>query len=88
MLDEQVPFADSKELSTVRNHINLAMRWLYEQRDHRGLNFIKQGDWCDPMNMVGYKGRGVSSWLSLATAYASKLWAEILEYENKEDLAK
>ena len=29
------------------------------------------------MNMVGYKGKGVSGWLSVATAYALNLWADI-----------
>lgn len=31
------------------------------------------------MNMVGYKGRGVSGWLTLATAYAHNIWADIVE---------
>jgi cellobionic acid phosphorylase len=31
------------------------------------------------MNMVGYKGRGVSGWLTVATAYALNLWAGICE---------
>ncbi len=79
ILSEQVAFADSAEKKSLLEHINLAMVWLFEQRDHRGLNYIKQGDWNDPMNMVGYKGSGVSGWLTLATAYASNLWADILD---------
>jgi len=55
------------------------MAWLLENRDHRGLNYINQGDWCDPMNMVGYKGKGVSGWLSLATSYALQVWLQICE---------
>ena len=78
LLEEQIPFGDSDDLLSVREHISLAMSWLFEQRDHRGLNFIEQGDWCDPMNMVGYKGKGVSGWLTLATAYASNIWADTL----------
>jgi len=31
------------------------------------------------MNMVGPKGKGVSGWLSLGTAYAVQVWAEICE---------
>ncbi len=79
ILNEKVAFADSSEKKSLREHISLAMTWLFEQRDHRGLNYIKQGDWNDPMNMVGYKGKGVSGWLTLATAYASNLWADILD---------
>src|SRR5690625_5875023 len=58
------------------------MDWLLQARDYRGLSFIDQGDWCDPMNMVGYKGKGVSGWLSVATAYALTLWAEICERQQ------
>jgi cellobionic acid phosphorylase len=62
---------------SVGERISDAMQWLLRARDARGLSYIAQGDWCDPMNMVGYKGKGVSGWLSVATAYALHLWAEI-----------
>lgn len=88
ILDEHISYADSDEQATVTTHIDQAMRWLFEQRDHRGLNFIEQGDWCDPMNMVGYKGKGVSGWLTLATAYASNLWADISEKPDRTAQAK
>lgn len=76
-LQTPIGFADSEESATAFEHVSRALRWLYQQRDHRGLNFIAEGDWCDPMNMVGYKGKGVSAWLTLATSYACKVWAEI-----------
>ncbi len=72
---------------SVFERITEAMRWLLKARDARGLSYIAQGDWCDPMNMVGYKGKGVSGWLSVATAYALKLWAEICSDQNEEGLA-
>ncbi|WP_228768421.1 GH36-type glycosyl hydrolase domain-containing protein [Shewanella sp. TC10] len=85
-LEQMVPFAPAKtaatenaQSATVYEHINLALDFLWSQRDDRGLNYINQGDWCDPMNMVGYKGIGVSSWLSLASAYSMKLWAQVNE---------
>ncbi len=65
------------EDADVATRLDRAMRWLLAQRDERGLSWIAQGDWCDPMNMVGWKGRGVSGWLSLASAYALRLWAGI-----------
>ena len=84
-LDETADFAlldeivtDEKGLSqSVRQRIGRAMDWLLSERDARGLSFIAQGDWCDPMNMVGYKGRGVSGWLTVAAAYALNLWADV-----------
>ncbi len=93
ILDEKVPFADGAEVASVFEHINRAMDWLMGARDERGLNFIDQGDWCDPMNMVGYKGKGVSGWLTMASAYAFIIWADIcgkseqLETSNRFRLA-
>ncbi len=73
---------------TVFERISNAMEWLLKARDSRGLSFIAQGDWCDPMNMVGYKGRGVSGWLSVATAYALNLWADVCRGEGEGHLAE
>ncbi|WP_158966890.1 GH36-type glycosyl hydrolase domain-containing protein [Paraglaciecola sp. L3A3] len=77
LLDQQVAFADTEQTSCVSEHIKRAMFWLDKSRDHRGLSYINQGDWCDPMNMVGFKGKGVSAWLSLASAYAMSVWVDI-----------
>lgn len=77
LLDEIVlGTADKKQLS-VFERINAAMDFLLVNRDARGLSYIAQGDWCDPMNMVGPKGKGVSGWLSIATIYALRVWADI-----------
>lgn len=77
LLDEEVSFQSSGEIASVSRHIDLAMDWLINDRDERGLNYIRQGDWCDPMNMVGYRGKGVSGWLTMASAYALRCWATI-----------
>ncbi|HTL56297.1 MAG TPA: hypothetical protein VL361_11505 [Candidatus Limnocylindrales bacterium] len=87
ILGEQVTDRES-QTRTMFERITLAMRWLLRARDHRGLSYIAQGDWCDPMNMVGYKGKGVSGWLSVATAYALNLWAKICEDQNAGSLAE
>ncbi|CBA14629.1 GH36-type glycosyl hydrolase domain-containing protein [Xanthomonas albilineans] len=76
LLRADVTTADGVSRS-VAERIDAAMRWLLGARDARGLSYIAQGDWCDPMNMVGYRGRGVSGWLSVATAHALQLWARI-----------
>src|SRR5690606_27920147 len=82
LLHEPVIDNNSQTLS-VFQRIGKAMDWLLQARDERGLSYIAQGDWCDPMNMVGYKGKGVSGWLSVATAYALKLWADLCEREGE-----
>ncbi|GGY97971.1 cellobionic acid phosphorylase [Pseudoduganella plicata] len=76
LLRESVTAGDGSSL-TVAQRIGRAMDWLLKERDLRGLSFIAQGDWCDPMNMVGYKGKGVSGWLTVAAAYALNLWADM-----------
>lgn len=82
LLDEAVKFADSGETASVYEHLCLAMDWLLSARDERGLSFIEQGDWCDPMNMVGYKGKGVSGWLTEATSYALQLLLPVCRKRN------
>ena len=82
ILEEQLPFDNAKgegsqETASVFEHINRAMQWLINARDERGLSLIAQGDWCDPMNMVGYKGKGVSGWLTQAVSVALSTWHRI-----------
>ncbi|MBF7073048.1 AAA family ATPase [Glaciecola sp. MH2013] len=80
LLHESVCFNDSTEEKSVIEHIELALNWVLAKRDERGLCFIEQGDWCDPMNMVGPKGKGVSVWLTLALTYAIKVWLRIAKH--------
>ena len=87
ILGEQVTDREGNRRS-VFERITNAMRWLLQARDPRGLSYIAQGDWCDPMNMVGWKGKGVSSWLSVATAYALNLWADVCADQDAADLAR
>ncbi len=78
-LATEIEFSDDKKALPIYQHIDQAMDYLLNARDHRGLSLIQQGDWCDPMNMVGAKGKGVSSWLTMATSYAILTWSEICE---------
>ena len=87
ILREQVTDREGRR-RTVFERITDAMRWLLQARDARGLSYIAQGDWCDPMNMVGWKGKGVSSWLSVATAYALNLWADVCADQGAGQLAR
>ncbi|KAL8296485.1 hypothetical protein RB597_005865 [Gaeumannomyces tritici] len=88
LLEEAVPGSDGQTL-TAFERFSRAMDWLLSERarDARGLSYIAQGDWCDPMNMVGYKGVGVSGWLTVATAFALNIWADVCERRGEETLA-
>ncbi|KAK7191089.1 hypothetical protein DPSP01_007743 [Paraphaeosphaeria sporulosa] len=87
LLDEVVPGMHG-DTYTVFERFSRAMDWLLSARDRRGLSYIAQGDWCDPMNMVGPKGIGVSGWLTVATAYALNLWAEVCEAAGQASVAE
>ena len=79
ILTTEVGFGDSRQLAPVITHVEKAINYLLSQRDNRGLCLINQGDWCDPMNMVGHGGKGVSSWLSLAVSYSISCYLTIIE---------
>ncbi|QBE64095.1 GH36-type glycosyl hydrolase domain-containing protein [Pseudoduganella lutea] len=87
LLDEVVTDREGHG-QTVAQRIGRAMDWLLAERDERGLSYIAQGDWCDPMNMVGYKGKGVSGWLTVAAAYALNLWADMCAQHKDEEGAR
>jgi cellobionic acid phosphorylase len=78
-LSEQVPFYDTREMASVYEHICRGLEWLASNRSERGLCFIGQGDWNDPMNMVGYKGKGESVWLTQAMVYAMRICIPVCE---------
>ncbi|OIW27118.1 glycoside hydrolase family 94 protein [Coniochaeta ligniaria NRRL 30616] len=88
LLEESVSTANGDSY-TVFERMSRAMDWLLSRsaRDERGLSYIAQGDWCDPMNMVGYKGKGVSGWLTVATGYALNLWAAVCEQQERTEIA-
>ncbi|MCH2055613.1 MAG: NdvB protein [Thalassotalea sp.] len=80
LLMQQVPFADTDKFEPVYRHIELALYFILGKRDQRGLCYIEQGDWCDPLNMAGHKGLGVSSWLTMALSFSIKCWIDIVSY--------
>ena len=85
LLKEEV-ISSNGDTYTVFDRFSRAMDWLLHERDHRGLSYIAQGDWCDPINMVGWKGKGVSGWLTLATGFALNQWAAVCEHEGRTEL--
>ena len=85
LLDQ--PVGSKGESPSVLAQVTRAMRWLIDNSDHRGLSLIAQGDWCDPLNMVGHQGRGVSGWLTIASAYALTIWADITDTGGHEELS-
>ncbi|SCM75881.1 Cyclic beta-1,2-glucan synthase [uncultured Pleomorphomonas sp.] len=87
VLEEPAAWNDDDRPASIREHVTRALRFLAAAVDERGLPYIDQGDWCDPMNMVGYKGRGVSGWLAEASSYAMSLWSEVCAAEGDRETA-
>jgi len=72
---------------SLAGRVTRAMRWLIANRDARGLSLIAQGDWCDPMNMVGHGGKGISGWLSIASVHALRTWAGVCRRHGLDPVA-
>lgn len=88
LLQLRLCWADNPLEQSVFEHVSKAMQFLCEAKDERGLPYIAQGDWCDPMNMVGYQGKGVSGWLAEAISYALQLWVPVCEHLGEAALAQ
>ncbi|MEM9056292.1 MAG: NdvB protein [Pseudomonadota bacterium] len=79
LLDTPVASESDGQTLPVFDRLLAAVRWLDGNRDARGLSLIAEGDWCDPMNMVGHRGKGVSGWLSIATVHVMQLVATLCD---------
>ncbi|MEM9529328.1 MAG: NdvB protein [Pseudomonadota bacterium] len=88
LLDRPVQGEADQQQRSLFDRVTRAMRWLINNCDHRGLSLINQGDWCDPMNMVGPAGRGVSGWLSMATVYALNVWEGVARQAGRNAVAE
>ena len=80
ILDEEVPFLDNGGIDTVIGHAVKALDALYNDRGEHGLSHVGEGDWYDPLNKIGLKGRGESVWLSMAVIAALKEMAGLYDY--------
>eukprot|EP00903_Cladosiphon_okamuranus_P004255 g4253.t1 len=85
LLEEMVECDNQSQ--PVLERVTNAMHWLIKNRDHRNLSYIAQGDWCDPLNMVGHQGKGVSGWLTIATVYALNVWAGVAKVAKRDEIS-
>ncbi len=85
LLQESLPFADGGEASWLE-HLALALRFYDQELGEHGLVLMRDGDWTDPINGPGRKGRGESGWASMALAYACDQLAELAELLGESDL--
>lgn len=79
ILEEQVGFKDADQTVTLYEHVCRGLEWQLRDRTARNLCRIGEGDWDDPLNMAGWKGKGESVWLTEALALGLDTWAEIAQ---------
>lgn len=62
LLDERLPFLDSDEPISVRDHLGRLLGYFLEAANlgEHGLCKIREGDWNDSVNRAGLEGRGES----------------------------
>lgn len=75
-LDTVVPYKDGGE-DTVLNHLLKAVEFMWGDRGAYGLSLLGDGDWTDPINGPGRKGKGVSTWTSMAFVYGMRTTEKI-----------
>ena len=59
LLDMAVHDKETQLPLTMRQRVSAAIQWLIKNVGRRGPDFIEQGDWNAPMNIVGRKGHFV-----------------------------
>lgn len=88
-LKQVVSYKDGGE-DTVEGHLLRAVDFMWKDRGMYGLSLLGDGDWTDPINGPGRKGKGVSTWTSLAFVYGMRGLVKIFEKigKNTDDLAE
>ena len=79
ILDEKIRFRDDSTMASAYDHVCVGLEWLLKDRTKRKLSRIGEGDWNDPLNMAGPKGKGESVWLTEALVYSLEVWADVAE---------
>jgi cellobiose phosphorylase/cellobionic acid phosphorylase len=70
ILDREVAFKDSAAPAPLYEHLLRALRHLARDTGGHGLCLLGGGDWFDPLNGPGRKGKGESTWLTMACRFA------------------
>jgi cellobiose phosphorylase len=69
-LDRELPYFDDPCREPVWEHLLKGVRYLYEDRNERGLCRIRFADWNDALDGVGRKGKGDSTMVTFSLVAA------------------
>ncbi len=87
LFDKKVPYMDSDKEESVLTHLKKAVKYMYSRRGAHGLCLMLDGDWTDPINGAGRKGKGESVWNSMALIYAINNFTKIFPDEEFSKIA-
>ena len=81
-----VPYADGTE-ATVLEHLKQAARYMGSKVGEHGMCLMLDGDWTDPLNGPGRKGKGESTWNTAALTYAIRKLTAVFPDSELENIA-
>ena len=84
VLDEPVPFADTRQPRPLSEHVQRAFEYTFARLSPRGLPRIGTGDWNDGLSAAGRGGRGESVWLAEFLVGLLADWAVIWDRRGEQ----
>lgn len=87
LLNEAVGYYGCDEVTTVREHIERALEYLFTNRGKNGLVLIRGGDWLDGLEGLNKLGEATGVWMTIAAFHAQNLMAEIYDQIGDQETA-
>ena len=86
-LNQNVGYYKSDEITTVAEHVERSLDYLYHSRGKNGLILMRGGDWLDGLEGINKLGEATSVWLTIAAFHAQNLMAEVYEHTGEDQKA-
>ncbi len=86
-LNQEVGYYGTGEVTTIREHVERALDYLFNSRGKNGLVLIRGGDWLDGLEGLNKLGEATGVWLTIAAYHAQNLMAEIYDQIGDTDAA-
>lgn len=83
-LEKSYSFLDGAE-ATVYDHCLRAIEFLTSNLGEHGMPLIGKADWNDAYDRLGYRGRGESVWLAMATIRAIRKLSDVAQHLGQEE---
>ncbi len=88
VLEERIGFLEGNEETTVSEHIDRALDYMYHSRGRNGLILMRAGDWADGLTGIHkYGPDATSAWVTIAAYHAQNLMAELYRQVGRREAA-